>query len=63
MLNRQPHDDLSRLNVNYCDQMNYMKNRITQSLTLFVLMLFIFSGYGVSLARDVGTSKVIFYVK
>ncbi len=43
--------------------MNYMKNQITQSLTLFVLMLFIFSVYGVSLAQDAGTSKVIFYVK
>jgi len=43
--------------------MNYMKNRITQSLTLFVLILFLFSGYAVSLAQDTGTSKVIFYVK
>ena len=43
--------------------MNYMKNRITQFLTLFVLALFLFSGYGVVLAQDVGTSKVIFYVK
>jgi len=43
--------------------MGYMKNRITQSLTLFVLMLFLFSGYGVSLAQDAGTSEVIFYVK
>jgi hypothetical protein len=43
--------------------MNYMKNRITQSLTLFVLMLFLLSGYGVSLAHDAGTSKAIFYVK
>lgn len=42
--------------------MNYMKNRITQSLTLFVVVLFLFSGYGVSLARAAGTSKVIFYV-
>jgi hypothetical protein len=40
-----------------------MKNRITQPLTLFVLMLFIFSVYGASLAQDAGTSKVIFYVK
>lgn len=43
--------------------MSYMKNRFTKSLTLFVLMLFIFSGYGVSLAKDAETSKVIFYVK
>jgi len=43
--------------------MNYMKNRITQFLTLFVLALFLFSGYGVVLAQDAGTSKVIFYVK
>ena len=42
--------------------MNYMNNRITQSLTLFVVVLFLFSGYGVSLARAAGTSKVIFYV-
>jgi len=42
--------------------MNYMKNRITQSLTLFVLMLSLFSGYGVSLAQDAGASTVIFYV-
>ncbi len=41
--------------------MNYMKNRVTQFLTLFVLMLFIFLGYGVSLAQE--TSKAIFYVK
>ncbi len=26
-------------------------------------MLFLFSGYGVSLAQDAGTSEVIFYVK
>jgi hypothetical protein len=31
--------------------MNDMKNRITQSLTLFVLMVFIFSGYGFCLAQ------------
>ena len=43
--------------------MIYMKNRITQSLTLFVLMLFIFSVYGVCLAQDAGTSEVVFYVK
>ena len=42
--------------------MNYMNNRITQSLTLFVLMLFLFSGYAVSLAHDAGTSNAIFYV-
>ncbi len=40
-----------------------MKNPITQSLTLFVLALFLFSGYGVSLAQDTGTARVIFYVK
>jgi hypothetical protein len=40
-----------------------MKNQITQSLTLFALMLFIFSGYGASIAQDAGTSKAIFYVK
>jgi|GEM_PF-1509776 len=40
-----------------------MKNRITQSLTLFVLMMFLFSGYGVSLAKDAVTSEAIFYVK
>lgn len=39
------------------------KNRITQSLTLFVLMLFVFLCYGVSFAQDAGTSKVIFNVK
>jgi len=43
--------------------MNYAKNRITQSLTFFVLMLFLFSGYGGSLAQDAGTSEVIFNVK
>jgi hypothetical protein len=40
-----------------------MKNRITQSLTLSVFMLFLFSGYGVSLGQDAGTSEVIFSVK
>jgi hypothetical protein len=43
--------------------MIYMKDRITQSSTLFVLMLFLFSAYGGSLAQDAGTSKVIFNVK
>lgn len=40
-----------------------MNNRITKHLTLFILMSFLFSGYGVSLAQDAGTLKVIFYVK
>ncbi len=43
--------------------MKYMRTRITKSVTLFVVILFIFSAYGVSLAQDAGTSKVIFYVK
>ena len=43
--------------------MNYMQNRITQFFTIFVLMLFLFSSYGISLAQDVGTSKVIFHVQ
>ena len=43
--------------------MNSMKNQITQSLTLFVLMMLFFSGYGVSVAQDTGTSEAIFYVK
>jgi hypothetical protein len=43
--------------------MNYMKNRITWQLTLFVSMLLFLSGYGVSLAQNAETSKVIFYVK
>jgi hypothetical protein len=40
-----------------------MKSRIGQVLTLFILMLVLFSGYGVSLAQDAETSNVIFYVK
>jgi hypothetical protein len=43
--------------------MNYMKNRTIQFLTLFILMLFLFSSYGVSLAQDAGASKVIFQVQ
>jgi len=43
--------------------MNHMRNLMTHSLTLFVLMLFLFSGDGASLAQDAGTSEVIFYVK
>jgi hypothetical protein len=40
-----------------------MKNRVTQCFTLSVLMLFLFSSYGVSLAQDAATAEVIFYVK
>ncbi len=40
-----------------------MKKRIVQSLTLFVLAMFLIPGYGVSLALDAVTSEVIFYVK
>ena len=40
-----------------------MKCRTTQTLTLFVFVLTLFSGYGVSLAQDAGIAEVIFHVK
>jgi hypothetical protein len=40
-----------------------MKKRIVQSLTLFVLAMFLILGHEVSFALDAVTSEVIFYVK
>ncbi len=42
---------------------NHMKFLTTQTLTVFVLIMSLFSGYGVSLSQDTGTSEAIFYVK
>jgi len=56
-------DNRKKFNEGKVRRMIYFKNPITLSLTLFVLMLVLISGYRGSLAQDAGTSEVIFYVK
>jgi hypothetical protein len=43
--------------------MHSMKNRIVWQFALFISMLLVYSEYGVSLAQNAETNKVIFYVK